>query len=129
MVIEDPHHLSKRERQVMEIIYERGKATAMEIHQTLLNPPSYSAVRGMLRVLEEKGLVNHTHAGKRNLYKPTITTEKAGRSALKNLVKTFFSGSPAKAVATLLDISKTDFSESALDRLKEMIDRAKEEGN
>ncbi len=129
MAIENPHHLSKRERQVMEIIYERGKATAVEIHQTLPNPPSYSAVRGMLRVLEEKGLVSHTHAGKRNLYKPTITTEKAGRSALKNLVKTFFSGSPEKAVATLLDISRTDLSESALERLSEMIDRAKEEGN
>ena len=124
----NPHHLSKRERQMMEIVYQMGKATAVEILDNLQNPPSYSAVRGMLRVLEEKGLLTHTQKGKRNLYSPTVNTEKAGKSALKNLIKTFFSGSPEKAVATLIDISKTDLSEKALNRLSRIIDDAKREG-
>ncbi len=124
----DPHNLSKRERQIMELIYQRGKTTAVEIHQSLTDPPSYSAVRGMLRVLEEKGLLTHTQRGKRNLYAPTVNRKKAGRSALSNLVDTFFSGSPEAAVTALLDMSKDDLSDDALARLRSAVDQAREEG-
>jgi len=122
----DPLNLSKRERQIMDILYERGSATAVEIHQRLPDPASYSAVRGILRVLEEKGIISHTQKGKRNLYKPLLATDYAGKSALRNLVRTFFSGSPEKTMATLIGIS--DLSQGALDRLADVIDQAREEG-
>ena len=125
---QNPFHLSKRERQIMDIIYERGRATAVEIHQNLADPASYSAVRGILRVLEEKNIVTHTQKGKRNLYSPVVATEKAGRNALEKLIKTFFSGSTEKAVATLIDISRSDLSQGDLDRLSALIDKAREEG-
>jgi len=124
----DPHNLSKRERQIMELIYQRGKATAVEIHQSLADPPSYSAVRGMLRVLEDKGLVTHSQKGKRNLYAPTVARAHAGRSAMRRLVDTFFSGSPEQAVAALIDMSKEDMDEAALQRLQGAIGAAREEG-
>ena len=123
---QDPHNLSKRERQIMEILYERGRATAVEIHQNLPDPASYSAVRGILRVLEEKGIISHTQKGKRNLYRPVLATDAAGQSALKKLVKTFFSDSPEKTMATLIGIS--DLSDGTLDRLAEVIDEARKEG-
>lgn len=121
--------LSKREREVLEIIYQRGHATAVEIHKAMHDAPSYSAVRGMLRVLEEKGMLTHSVMGKRNLYVPTVHTGKAGKWALKNLVQTFFGGSPEKAVATLIDISKADLSDKALERLAATIEKAKKEGH
>jgi len=124
----DTHNLSKRERQMMEVIYRLGQATAVEIHQSLDDPPSYSAVRGMLRVLEEKGLLNHTQKGKRNLYVPLINRHNAGKSALKKLVDTFFSGSTEEAVATLLHMSANDLSEDARVRLSQAIAASREEG-
>ena len=124
----DPHNLSKRERQIMELVYQMGQATAVEIHQKLEDPPSYSAVRGMLHVLEEKKLLTHTRVGKRNLYVPMINRKNAGQSALRKLVDTFFSGSTEEAVATLLQMSRNDLSEDALGRLRGAIDKAREEG-
>ena len=124
----DTHNLSKRERQVMEIVYKKGQATAVEIHQTLEDPPSYSAVRGMLRVLEEKNLLTHTQIGKRNLYVPIVNRESAGKSALSKLIDTFFSGSTEEAVATLIDMNRNDLSEDALARLRQAIDDAREAG-
>lgn len=121
----DPHHLSKRERQIMNIIYAKGKASAMEILDALPDPPSYSAVRGMLRVLTEKGMLRHKLKGKRNIYRPTMSADRAGKSALKNLVQTFFGGSPEKAVNTLFDLSKEEMSEEALERLAEKIAEAR----
>lgn len=123
----DPLNLSKRERQIMNIVYQRGKASALEILDALPDPPSYSAVRGMLRVLGEKGLVKHSLKGKRNIYRPTVSADSAGRSAMQNLVKTFFGGSPEKAVTTLLDLSKESLSDEALDRLSQMIVEARAE--
>src|SRR3954454_18922271 len=97
--------LSRRERQIMDVIYRRGRATAAEVLEGLPDPPSYSAVRAMLRVLEEKGHLRHASQGPRYLFMPTVPREKARRSALKQLVQTFFDGSTEQAVAALLDLS------------------------
>jgi len=113
----------------MNIVYQRGKASALEILEALPDPPSYSAVRGMLRVLGEKGLLKHSLKGKRNIYRPTLSVDKAGKSAMQNLVATFFGGSPEKAVSTLFDISKESLSDEALSRLSQMIAEARTEEN
>jgi len=124
-----PHiHLSRRERQIMDVIYQLGEATATEVMERLPDPPSYSAVRAMLRLLEEKGHLQHEQDGPRYVYKPTLAHEKAQRSALKHLVETFFEGSTEQAVAALLDLSKSKLSGDELDRLAELIDQAKKEG-
>ncbi|MDZ7363692.1 MAG: BlaI/MecI/CopY family transcriptional regulator [candidate division KSB1 bacterium] len=124
-----PHiHLSRRERQIMDVIYQLGEATAMAVMERLPDPPSYSAVRAMLRLLEEKGHLQHEQDGPRYLYKPTLAHEKARRSALKHLVETFFEGSTEQAVAALLDLSKSKLSDDELDRLAELIEQAKKEG-
>jgi predicted transcriptional regulator len=121
-------HLSRRERQIMDVIYQLGEATATEVMERLPDPPSYSAVRAMLRLLEEKGHLQHEQDGPRYVYKPTLAHEKAQRSALKHLVETFFEGSTEQAVAALLDLSKSKLSGDELDRLAELIEQAKKEG-
>ncbi len=120
--------LSRRERQIMDIIYQRGKATAAEVMEGLPDPPSYSAVRALLRVLEEKGHVRHKQDGPRYVFYPTVSRDRARESALKQVVGTFFEDSAEQAVATLLDMSAQDMSESDLDRLAELIEQAKKEG-
>src|SRR5579864_5381421 len=103
---QDGHRtLSRRERQIMDILYSRGRASAAEIHQSLPDPPSYSAVRAKLRVLEEKGHVRHEEESLRYVYLPTVPRDRAKRSAMKHLVETFFEGSAERAVAALLDLS------------------------
>ena len=100
-----PHaQLSRRERQIMDILYQRGRATAGEVHRSLPDRPSYSAVRAKLKVLEEKGHVRHEEEALRYVYVPTVAREKAKRSALKHMLETFFDGSAEQAVAALLDI-------------------------
>ena len=121
-------HLSRRERQIMDIIYRAGQASAAEVLEELPEPPSYSAVRAMLRLLEEKGYVKHQQQGPRYLYVPTLSIERARQSALKQLLLTFFNGSTEQAVATILDISKSKLSDEELDRLSKLIDKAKREG-
>ncbi len=124
-----PHvHLSRRERQIMDVIYQCGQATAAEVMEKLPDPPSYSAVRAMLRLLEEKGHLQHAQDGPRYVYKPTLAHDKAQRSALKHLVETFFEGSAEQAVAALLDPSKFKLSDDELDRLAQLIEQAKQEG-
>ena len=124
-----PHiHLSRRERQIMDVLYQLGEATAAEVMERLPDPPSYSAVRAMLRLLEEKGHLQHEQDGPRYVYKPTLAHDKAQRSALKHLVETFFEGSAEQAVAALLDLSKTKLSDDELDRLSHLIEQAKKEG-
>jgi predicted transcriptional regulator len=124
-----PHvHLSRRERQIMDVIYQCGQATAAEVMKKLPDPPSYSAVRAMLRLLEEKGHLQHAQDGPRYVYKPTLAHDKAQRSALKHLVETFFEGSAEQAVAALLDPSKFKLSDDELDRLAQLIEQAKQEG-
>ena len=124
-----PHvHLSRRERQIMDVIYQFGQATAAEVMEKLPDPPSYSAVRAMLRLLEEKGHLQHAQDGPRYVYKPTLAHDKAQRSALKHLVETFFEGSAEQAVAALLDLSKSKLSDDELQRLAQLIEQAKKEG-
>src|SRR5215831_4484831 len=120
-------NLSRRERQIMDIIYQRGQATAAEVTENLPDPPSYSAVRAMLRLLEEKGHLRHEQDGPRYVFLPIVARDRARQSALSHVVRTFFDGSATEAVAALLhDGSK--LSNEELDRLAAMIDKAREEG-
>ncbi len=120
-------NLSRRERQIMDILYRHGKISAAAILEAMPDPPSYSAVRAMLRVLEEKGHVRHEAEGVKYVYLPTVGRDKAKRSAVKHLVDTFFADSPAQVVAALLDVGAKQLSREELDRMAEMIDRAKKE--
>ena len=120
--------LSRRERQIMDILYQRGKSSASEVREAMPNAPGYSAVRAMLRVLEEKGHVRHQAEGLKYVYVPTVTRDKAKRSAVKHLLDTFFNNSPEQIVAALLDVSSTRMTREELDRMAEMIERAKREG-
>jgi BlaI family transcriptional regulator, penicillinase repressor len=112
----------------MDILYQRGKSSASEVREAMPNAPSYSAVRAMLRVLEEKGHIKHRSEGLRYVYGPTVTHDRAKRTAVKHLLDTFFSGAPEEAVAALLDVSSTHMTREELDRMSEMIERAKQEG-
>jgi len=120
--------LSRRERQIMDILYRRGKSPASEVREAMPNAPSYSAVRAMLRVLEEKGHIRHQAEGLKYVYLPTVPRDKAKRSAVKHLVDTFFKDSPDQVVAALLDVSSTRLTSADLDRMAEMIEEARREG-
>jgi BlaI family penicillinase repressor len=120
--------LSRRERQIMDILFQRGKASAAEVREAMADAPSYSAVRAMLRVLEEKGHVKHQSEGLKYVFTPTAPREKAKRSAVKHLVETFFKDSPEQIVAALLDVSSRRLTVEELDRMAEMIEKAKKEG-
>lgn len=120
--------LSRRERQIMEILYQRGKGSANDVREAMPDAPGYSAVRAMLRVLEEKGHVKHENEGLKYVYVPTVNRDKAKRSAVKHLVETFFRDSPEQVVAALLDVSSKKLTNRELDRMAEMIDKAKKEG-
>src|SRR5256885_10489858 len=108
--------LSRRERQIMDVIYRRGRATAAEVLDDIPDPPSYSAVRALLRLLEEKGHVRHEQDGPRYIYTPIVNRDRARRSALKHVVRTFFDGSATDAVAALLD-GEGKLDDTELDRL------------
>jgi BlaI family transcriptional regulator, penicillinase repressor len=120
--------LSRRERQIMEILFESGKASASQVRAAMEDAPSYSAVRTLLRVLEDKGHVRHRAEGLRYVYVPTVAREKAKRTAVRHLLKTYFNGSPEQIVAALLDVSSTELTREELDRMAEMIEKAKREG-
>jgi predicted transcriptional regulator len=124
----DPAQLSRRERQIMEIVYELGRATAAEVRDRMTDPPSYSAVRAMLRILEDKGHLRHESDGPRYVFLPTVPREQAGQTALRRLVDTFFDGSAEGAVAALLELEDGELDEDALARLRERIEQAREEG-
>ena len=124
----DAAQLSRRERQIMEIVYERGRATAAEVRAHMPDPPSYSAVRAMLRILEEKGHLRHEQDGPRYAFLPTVPRQEASETALRKLVRTFFGGSPEGAMAALLDLESDQLDEKALQRLSEMIEEARKEG-
>ena len=124
-----PHlNLTRRERQIMDILYQRGRATAAEVQNALPESPGYSAVRAMLRVLEEKGHIRHQEEALRYVFLPTVPRDKAKQSALKHMLATFFDGSAAQAVAALLDDSAAKLSARELDRLAQMIEKAKKKG-
>lgn len=117
--------LSRRERQIMDVIYSRGEATAAEVVAGLADAPSYSAVRALLRILEEKGLLIHREDGPRYIYTPTVAREAASKSALSRVLDTFFQGSLANAVAALVDAKDGQLSPEELQRLEAIIDQAK----
>ena len=120
--------LSRRERQIMDVIYSRGQASANEVMENLPDPPSYSAVRALLRVLEEKGHLRHTQDGQRYVYSPKVARERVKHSALRRVLETFFNDSTEDAVAALLDISQERLSDDELKRMEELIKQARTEG-
>lgn len=122
------HHLSRRERQIMDVLHAREQATAAEVLAALPDPPSYSAVRALLRILEDKGHIKHRAEGSRYIYLPRGSRELASRSALKRVVSTFFQGSVTQAMAALLESADTELSDADLNELQQMIDKAKTEG-
>jgi predicted transcriptional regulator len=120
--------LSRRERQAMDVIYRLGRATATEVREGMPDAPGYSAVRAMLRVLEEKGHLTHAQDGPRYVYRPTVPRDRARRSALRQLVRTFFDGSAENAVAALIDGADRKLTDEELDRIARLIERARAEG-
>ena len=113
---------------MMNIIFARGQATATEVMEALADPPSYSAVRATLRILEQKGHLKHQHDGARYVYVPTLNKEKVRLSALDQLLTTFFDGSAANVVATLIEKQKGNMTDEELDRLSSLIEQARKEG-
>ena len=120
--------LARRERQIMDILFRRGRATAAEVMEELPGEPSYSTVRTQLRVLEEKGHVRHEEDGVRFIYMPAVARHAARKSALRHLVETFFDGSSEKAVAALLGGEGSKLTDEQLDRIADLIARARKEG-
>ena len=124
-----PHlDLSRRERQIVDALYKLGRASAADIRAEIPDPPSYSAVRALLRILEDKGHVRHEQDGPRYVYVPTIARDSAKRSAMRHLVQTFFDGSAAQAMSALIDTSSVRLTQSELDRLEQLIDQARKQG-
>jgi BlaI family penicillinase repressor len=121
-----PVTLTRREREIMDILYRRGRATAAEVMDDLADPPSYSAVRALLRLLEEHGHAKHVQDGPRYVYLPAVARSDARRSAIAHVVTTFFEGSVEQAVATLVE--RATLSKPELNRLALLIERAKKEG-
>ena len=120
--------LSRRERQIMDIIYRKGEASASEVRNALNDPPSYSSVRTIMRVLENKGYLRHKERDLKYVYMPIISQTKAKHTALQHLIKTFFNGSPEKVVAAILDNGDIELSEEELERIAALIEQAKREG-
>jgi BlaI family penicillinase repressor len=123
-----PHTLSRRERQIMDIVYAQGEASAAGVQATLPDPPSYSAVRALLAILVDKGHLKHRSEQGRYIYVPTRRRAQVGRSALRRVLDTFFEGSLEKAVAALLQGSDANLSEEELQRLGQLIQQARKEG-
>ena len=120
--------LSRRERQIMDILYKRGEASVADVLEEIPDPPSYSAVRALLRVLEEKGHVRHERQGPRYVYRPTVPRGEARESAMKRLLRTFFDDSAEDAMAAFIDMSADELSDDELERLARLIDQARREG-
>jgi len=120
--------LSRRERQIIDILYRRGRATAAEVMEDLPGDSTYSTVRTQLRVLEEKGHIRHEQDGPRYVYLPTVGRDRAKKTALRHVLQTFFNGSAEQALSALLDESDSRLSDRELDRLAELIDRARRTG-
>jgi predicted transcriptional regulator len=122
------HHLSRRERQIMDVLHARGEASAAEVLEALPDPPSYSAVRALLRILEQKGHIKHREDGARYVYLPKASQKSASRSALHRVVTTFFQGSVSKAVAALLEHDDLKISDAEMAELKRLIEKSRKEG-
>jgi predicted transcriptional regulator len=122
-------NLSRRERQIMDVIYQRGRATAAEVQEHMPEPPSYSAVRAMLKILLDKNVLKAEKDGPRYVYVPTKARKQAGKSAIKNVLETFFEGSVDQAVAALLDARDGNLTGDELDKLQGLIKQARKEGH
>lgn len=120
------NQLSRRERQIMDVIYRNGEATAAEVHRSIPDPPSYSAVRALLVVLEEKGLVRHKKSGRAYVYLPTVSQHQVRDSALKHMVQTFFDGSVAGVLAALVNLSDKSLGDQDLKRLEQLVKKTKD---
>lgn len=120
--------LSRRERELMDIVYRLERATAVDIRGEMADPPSYAAVRTLLRILGEKGHLEYEYDGPRYMFSPTVSRAKASASALKNVLATFFEGSMQQAVAALIDMESKDLTDRDFDQLQELIDQARGEG-
>jgi predicted transcriptional regulator len=120
--------LSRRERQIMDVVYRLGKAAVNDVLERLPDPPSYSAVRALMRILEEKGHLKHEQDGPRYVYIPTVPRDAAQGAALSHMVRTFFGGSTEAAVAALLELPEHGLSENELQRLSHLIDEARKQG-
>ena len=123
-----PTALSRRERQVMDILYRRGEATVAEVMADLPDPPTYSAVRSILRILMEKGMINHREDGPRYVYLPAVNTDRAADDAMKHVIRTFFDGSAQQAVAAVLRMSDAKLSDEEIAELSERIAKARVSG-
>ena len=123
-----PTALSRRERQVMDILYRRGEATVAEVMTDLPDPPTYSAVRSILRILMEKGMINHREDGPRYVYLPAVNTDRAADDAMKHVIRTFFDGSAQQAVAAVLRMSDAELSDEDIAALSEKISKARVSG-
>jgi BlaI family penicillinase repressor len=121
-------HLSRRERQIMDALHQRGRATAAEVQTALPDAPSYSTVRALLRILEDKGHIKHHREGARFVYLPRAKQETARRSALRRVVSTFFQGSITQAMAALLETADTQLPHSELHKLQQIIEQARKDG-
>jgi predicted transcriptional regulator len=128
MTIPSPTTLTRREREIMDILYRRGRATAAEVLEDMTDAPTYSAVRALLRLLEEHGHAKHVQDGPRYVYLPAVARNDARKNALSHVVATFFDGSVEHAVAALVESSRTKLSKDELDRLAQLIAKAKKEG-
>jgi BlaI family transcriptional regulator, penicillinase repressor len=120
--------LARRERQIMDVVHLLGEASVSEVREKLSDPPSYSAVRTMIRHLETKGLLKHRQEGKRYVYRATQSRVSASRSALKKLLDVFFAGSPSDAVAAILDVQSNQIDQAELNRIADLIQQARVEG-
>ena len=123
-----PHDLGRRERQIMDVIYRLGSASVKEVQELLPDPPSYSAARTMINLLERKGLLRHRRDGQKYVYMSTGSPQAAKQSAIKHLIKTFFQGSAAEAAAAILDSSSIKLSDDELAHLQSLIENARGEG-
>jgi predicted transcriptional regulator len=121
-------HLSRRERQIMDVLHAMQQATVAEVRAALPDPPGYSAVRALLRILEDKGHVRHRQEGARYVYLPCVSRETASRAALQRVVSTFFRGSVTQTMAALLQQGDTQLTDAELNKLKQLIKEAKKEG-
>lgn len=123
-----PQELGRRERQIMDAVFQLGEASVADVRELLIDPPSYSAVRTMIRHLESKGYLRHRRSGMKYVYRPTQSHESASRTALGHLLETFFGGSTSDAVAALLDVSSAHLSDDDYQRMQELIEQARKEG-
>lgn len=123
-----PDGLSRREREIMDVLYKLGRATAAQVEQELADPPTYTAIRTHLTILEKKGHITHTQDGPRYVYAPKVAREKMAQKAVKSMLSTFFDNSVEGVVAALLNQEDTKLSRAELDRLSALIEKAKEEG-